>query len=212
MLVDLQKTCTFFHVEVSTFLYSDHAYYFNTPARLENFTSCLSYSLLPAPLKLGTVILETRKFLPLDGIQNLNQSITFQQGSENLVIKERTYSLSKPYENFTNLRLSNAHFVLARDEETVSTRNWNGITHGMDWATAINGLLQLKVQKLIIKVEAGNFAIWQAGGPMLGALNHIGLSGMVVDVEIDLGVADGAAVPQQVATNVQAVKTLYGWN
>lgn len=209
MLLALQSTCSFLHDEISQFLYKRHAFYFDTPARLANFTRCLSYSPVPSPLKLGTIILEIRQFQPLIGINNLQQRVTFRQNTEDKDVIERDSTLCKPYRNFMDLRPTNPHFTAMRAQEMEVTRNWIESRHGLDWGLAIIGLLKYRVNKLIITAQMGTFTAFSSDGPLMLALDVVGECGRVKNVSLDWW---GAPAPAPDAWNFQALKTRYGWN
>jgi hypothetical protein len=197
MLLNLSSTCSFLHEEVTTFLYRRHVFYFNTPARLANFTNCLSFGTIPPPRNFGTIILEIRKFkVP---------------SSEARDVCERDYSLAALYEYFQDLSDTNPHFSRMRHEELKHTRNWNEHSYGADWGLAIKGLMKHQVRELIVKAELGSFEVWNSGGRLLMALELVGDRGKVEKVVIDLGGQVGVDVPQQVAADVAALRNEYGW-
>jgi hypothetical protein len=114
MLLNLQTTCSFLREEISIFLYRHHVFHFNTPTRLANFARCLSFSLVPRPLKLGTIILEIRRFSRLDGVDDLQWVVTFRNGGQeqDREIVERGYSLVRPYEEFRDLNAASLYSVM----------------------------------------------------------------------------------------------------
>jgi len=212
MLLSLQTTCSFLHEEITTFLYSHHVFYFNTPIRLANFIRCLSFGPVPPPLNFGTVILEIRRFWPLDGIEDLSSPVTMQDGRDDYDVKERDYSLAKPYDNFKDLCLSNLHFFLMKKQEVKVTRKWHGRRFGMEWEVVIKGLVKHKVKKLILRAELGTFDVWDPHGPLCRALHFVGESRMVDKVVVNLGNQLGGSVPERVVNHLQALMSQYGWD
>jgi hypothetical protein len=212
MLLNLQTACSFPREESSIFLYRHHVFHLNTSARLANFARCLSFSLVPRPLKLGTIILEIRRFSRLDGIDDLQRVVTFQNSGQeqNCEIVERGYSLARPYEEFRDLNAASLYSVMTGREERV-TRNWVGKTCGRDWAVAVEVLVKHKVQKLIIRFDLGYFEIWGPRRGLLKALESIGESGMVDKVVVDFRSDDLEPAPKQVRLAVKTLKSRYGW-
>lgn len=212
MLLNLQTTCSFLHEEISTHLYNHHVYYFNTPARLANFTRCLSFGSVPPPRNLGTIIIEIRIFEPLSGVDDPDYPVTVSSVSGDRDIVERDYSLCGPYEKFKDLHMTNPHFVYLRDREREVTRNWVRSRHDVDWAMAIEGLVKHKVQKLVIKPELGGLAVLRSRGRFLRSIEFVGDSQMVDNVEIILEGEVGRDVPRQVARRVASLRRQYGWD
>lgn len=205
MLLNLQKTCIFLHREISSFIYTNHVFYFNTPARLANFTRCLAFGPV-APRDLGTIILEVRTFYTPHSIYNLHRF--FNLAGEPELVVERGSSLSVPYEDLKELRASNPHFMDMRNKETLATQDWNGWSYGPDWAVAVLRLVKHKIKKLIIKSEYGAWPVWTPTGGLLTALRLVGDSGNVKEVVVDFG---QDIVPHQVFYDVAMLKAQYGW-
>ena len=68
------------------------------------------------------------------------------------------------------------------------------------------------MRKLIVKAESGSFQVWNSGDRLLRALELVGDRRIAEKVEIDLGGQMGVDVPQQVATDVAALKNEYAWD
>jgi hypothetical protein len=182
MLLNLQTTCSFLHEEITNYLYHHHVYYFNTPARLANFTRSLSYAPIPSPRQLGTIILEIREFDPLINIPNRERPIIIQEASGAYEIAERDHSLSEPYAHFQVLRNTNPHFARMREDEVRLTRNWSSRTFGRDWLEALQGLRKHKVKQLIYQTRPEGSWGFGSHRRIIAALQQLEYSGMVDEV------------------------------
>jgi hypothetical protein len=159
-----------------------------------------------------TIIIEIRIFEPLNGVDDPDHPVTVSSVSGDRDVVERDYSLCGSYGNFKDLHMTNPHFVFVRDRERKVTRNWVWSRHDVDWAMAIEGLVKHKVQKLVIKPELGGLAVLRSRGRLLRAIEFVGDSQMVDNVEIILEGEVGRDVPRQVARRVASLRRQYGWD